>query len=134
MPPRRFAGKVAATANEPAMTAIKPEARDLLRALERQQPGTTADLLRLFAVDAPVLLQRLYGAHAMRDAEGLAQAAHYLRSSALALGLADVETGALALERDAVAALDDPGTRARLDDLRGRVESAVRELGGLIGG
>ncbi|HAI58832.1 MAG TPA: hypothetical protein DCM32_03025 [Xanthomonadaceae bacterium] len=114
------------------MTAIKPEVRELLRTLEHQQPGTTTELIRLFAVDAPVLLQRIYGAHAMRDAEGLVQAAHYLRSSALALGLSDIEAGALALERDAAAAIDDAATRVRLDALRSQVESAVRELRGLL--
>jgi HPt (histidine-containing phosphotransfer) domain-containing protein len=114
------------------MTTINPETVELLRMLDEQRPGTVAELVRLFSVDAPVLLQRIYGAHALQDADGLRQAAHYLRSSSLALGLTDIEQTALSIERDDFKDIGNAALPAKLDTLKVQVEAAVKELNTLF--
>ena len=60
---------------------------DQLRTLERERPGLMKELIRLFVSDAPKQMRLIDGAYSKRDSEGLRQAAHFLRSGALALGL-----------------------------------------------
>jgi HPt (histidine-containing phosphotransfer) domain-containing protein len=61
---------------------------DQLRVLERERPGLMKELIRLFVADAPKQMRLIDGAYGKRDPEGVRQSAHFLRSGALALGLA----------------------------------------------
>jgi len=60
---------------------------DQLRLLELERPGLMKELIRLFVGDAPKQMRLIEAAYGKRDPEGLRQAAHFLRSGALALGL-----------------------------------------------
>ena len=66
---------------------LKLQTLDQLRDLERERPGLMKELIRLFVGDAPKQMRLIDTAYAKRDPEGLKQAAHFLRSGALALGL-----------------------------------------------
>ncbi|HRQ35819.1 MAG: Hpt domain-containing protein [Chiayiivirga sp.] len=75
-----------------------PDALALLRMLDESEPGSSARLIRLFIADAPALLSRIELGHERRDSEELNQAAHFLRSSALALGATDLAGATQRLE------------------------------------
>lgn len=68
-------------------TPLDQQTLDQLRILERERPGLMKELIRLFVADAPKQMRLLDTAYAKRDPEGVRQAAHFLRSGALALGL-----------------------------------------------
>ncbi|MEO6103518.1 MAG: Hpt domain-containing protein, partial [Pseudoxanthomonas sp.] len=72
---------------------------DQLRELERQDPGLIKEIIRLFVADAPRQMRLIDSAYRQRDPEGLRQSAHFLRSGALALGLAWLSEQALHIER-----------------------------------
>jgi len=107
---------------------ISPETIAFLRTLDATRPGALRELIGLFALDAPILIQRLFGSHAMQDWLGLRQAAHYLRSGSLALGLVDVEARARQIEHDSVAAFQNADFSERLQALRDSVEEALAAL------
>ena len=69
-------------------TPLDQQTLDQLRILERERPGLMKELIRLFVADAPKQMRLIDTAYAKRDPEGVRQAAHFLRSGALALGLA----------------------------------------------
>ncbi len=80
-------------------TPIDPKALDLLNSLESDRPGLISELVRLFLADAPKQMQLIDDGHAARDRDQVSQAAHFLRSGAMALGLTDLVEASLAVER-----------------------------------
>ena len=80
-------------------TPIDPKALDLLNSLESDRPGLISELVRLFPADAPKQMQLIDDGPAARDRDQVSQAAHFLRSGAMALGLTDLVEASLAVER-----------------------------------
>jgi HPt (histidine-containing phosphotransfer) domain-containing protein len=70
------------------LPATDQQALDQLHQLELERPGLMNELIRLFVADAPKQMRLISSSYARRDPEGLRQSAHFLRSGALALGLA----------------------------------------------
>ena len=68
-------------------TPLEQQTLEQLRVLERDSPGLVKELIRLFVADAPKQMRLIDGAYNKRDPEALRQAAHFLRSGSLALGL-----------------------------------------------
>ena len=68
-------------------TPLDQQTLDQLRILERERPRLMKELIRLFVADAPKQMRLIDGAYAKHDPEGVRQAAHFLGSGALALGL-----------------------------------------------
>lgn len=109
-------------------TPLNQEALALLQLLETDQPGSLARLIRLFVADAPALLSRIEIAHERRDPEELRQAAHYLRSAALALGADALAVTAQQIEHlrpDQIGATEG---NVRLSALRSGLRDAVLSL------
>ena len=71
----------------PDPTPMNAKTAAELQELEQEQPGLTNDLIRIFLADAPRQMERIDAAYAARDPEAMRQAAHFLRSGALVLGL-----------------------------------------------
>jgi HPt (histidine-containing phosphotransfer) domain-containing protein len=65
---------------------VDPEALTRLDGVGR--PGLVAQLITLFLETAPDTMEALHTAHARRDLDGVARAAHRLRSSASNFGAA----------------------------------------------
>jgi len=107
---------------------LNQETLELLRSLEADQPGSLARLIRLFVADAPALLSRIELACERRDGEELKSAAHFLRSSALALGADDLAVAAQAVEHLGVERLGMPEAAERLQALRTGLRDAVLSL------
>jgi len=99
----REAGYIVADAPGPATmtsgTPIDPKALDLLNSLESDRPGLISEVVRLFLADAPKQMQLIDDGHAARDNDQVSQAAHFLRSGAMALGLTQLTDASLAVER-----------------------------------
>jgi HPt (histidine-containing phosphotransfer) domain-containing protein len=108
--------------------ALNEETLALLQSIEADQPGSVAQLIRMFVADAPALLSRIELAHERRDAADLRQAAHYLRSAALALGADALATSALAVEHLTPEQIEDAGGLAPLAALRSGLRDAVLSL------
>lgn len=107
---------------------LHPDAIALLHTLDESQPGSTANLVRLFAADAPSLLSRIELGHERGDLGEINQAAHFLRSSALALGAMELAEAALRLEHMDVAQLGSDAARACLEQLRASLRDALLSL------
>jgi len=101
---------------------------EMLRSLESDQPGSLARLIRLFVADCPGLLSRVEIAYERRDEEELKNAAHYLRSSALALGADDLAAAALQVEHLFAEAVGAAEAERRLQALRSGLRDAVISL------
>lgn len=114
---------------------IEPKAMELLRSLEADSPGSVRELVRLFVTDAPGQLLRIEEGCRQRDAEKVRQAAHFIRSGAMALGLTASAEASHAVERMPE---QDYGTdksewqvmslRAELADARAALLAAIEEL------
>lgn len=107
---------------------LNSDALALLHLLDQDQPGSFAKLIRLFAADAPALLSRIELAHERRDPAEVKHAAHFLRSSALALGATDLADAAFRVEH---LAPDHFGTGAadlKLAQLRVALRDALLSL------
>lgn len=78
---------------------IDPKALDLLNSLESDRPGLISEVVRLFVADAPNQMQLIDDGHLARNVEQVGQAAHFLRSGAMALGLTQLAEASLAVER-----------------------------------
>ena len=78
---------------------IDPKALDLLNSLESDRPGLISEVVRLFVADAPNQMQLIEDGHVARDPDQIRQAAHFLRSGAMALGLTHLTEASLAVER-----------------------------------
>ncbi len=101
---------------------------DQLRELERQDPGLIKEIIRLFVADAPRQMRLIDSAYRQRDPEGLRQSAHFLRSGALALGLAWLSEQTLHIER---LPLEDYGTEvsdAQVRQLRAELHQVLLVL------
>jgi len=107
---------------------LNQDTLELLRSLEADQPGSLARLIRLFVADAPTLLSRIELACERRDGEELKSAAHYLRSSALALGADDLAAAAQAVEHLPRSQLGTPEAGQHLQALRSGLRDAVLSL------
>ncbi len=78
---------------------IDPKALDLLNSLESDRPGLISEVVRLFVADAPNQMQLIDDGHLARNVDQVGQAAHFLRSGAMALGLTQLADASLAVER-----------------------------------
>jgi HPt (histidine-containing phosphotransfer) domain-containing protein len=107
---------------------LNQETLELLRALEADQPGSLAGLIRMFVADAPTLLSRVEVANERRDREELKNAAHFLRSSALALGADGLAAAALAVEHLAPELLGGAVAEQHLAALRSGLRDSVLAL------
>lgn len=107
---------------------LNQDTLELLRSLEADQPGSLARLIRLFVADAPALLSRIEVANERRDREELKSAAHFLRSSALALGAEDLAAAAQRVEHLAPGDLGTAHAAAPLAALRSGLRDAVLSL------
>ena len=101
-----------------APITLHPDALALLSTLDQSQPGSSAKLIRLFAADAPALLSRIELGHERRDVGEINQAAHFLRSSALALGATDLADAAFRLEHMDASQFGGNAAELRLAQLR----------------
>ena len=110
------------------LAPLNQDTLDLLRSLEEDQPGSLARLIRIFVADAPALLSRIEVANERRDREDLKSAAHYLRSSALALGADDLAATAQQVEHLAPEQLCGVDAAQRLLALRTGLRDAVLSL------
>ncbi len=108
-----------------AASLLDPKALELLRMLDRDQPGSFSEFVRMFVHEAPELVRRMEHAHAAGDADALGKSAHYLRSAALAMGATPLVEVCHALEHLDVGQLQDPAVIARFDDLRRRTRDAL---------
>jgi HPt (histidine-containing phosphotransfer) domain-containing protein len=98
---------------------------DQLRVLERERPGLMKELIRLFVSDAPKQMRLIDGAYAKRDPEGVRQAAHFLRSGALALGLAWLAEQARLLEHLDLPAYGSPAAGELVANLRAELHRVL---------
>jgi HPt (histidine-containing phosphotransfer) domain-containing protein len=128
---RYLAQEPAAARAHAAMSTPAPlnqETLEMLRSLEADEPGSLARLIRLFVADSPTLLSRVELAHERRDAEELRNAAHYLRSAALALGAEGLAAAAHKVEHLAPANFGTPEAHALLSGVRSGLRDAVMSL------
>ena len=107
---------------------LDPKALELLQSLESDSPGAMTELVRLFIVDAPTQLQRVVAGYQDRDTDQVRQAAHFLRSGALALGLTSLVDQAHALERLEASHYGQAEADALLSALRRGVRDAMVTL------
>lgn len=107
---------------------LNQETLEMLRSLEADDPGSLARLIRLFVADSPTLLSRVELAHERRDPDELKNAAHYLRSAALALGADGLAAAAHKVEYLTVAQFGTPEAATRLSALRSGLRDAVLSL------
>ena len=101
---------------------------DQLRLLERERPGLMKELIRLFVGDAPKQMRLIEAAYNKRDPEGLRQAAHFLRSGALALGLGWLAEQAGELERLDFPAYGESASTERVAQLRAELHRVLLAL------
>jgi len=107
---------------------IDPKALELLRSLDQDRPGAMIELVRLFITDAPVQMQRLEEGYRDRDGEQVRQAAHFLRSGALALGLTGMIDTSQVIEHLDISRYGEPESEAALAALRVESRNAVVAL------
>jgi HPt (histidine-containing phosphotransfer) domain-containing protein len=111
---------------------IDPKALELLRSLEQDRPGAMTELVRLFVADAPVQMQNVEDGYRDRDGDKVRQAAHFLRSGALALGMSGLIEAAGAVEQQEVAGFGSAEADAGLDRLRVQSRDAIVALLGIV--
>lgn len=109
-------------------TPLDRQTLDQLRLLERERPGLMKELIRLFVSDAPKQMRLIDGAYAKRDPEGVRQAAHFLRSGALALGLAWLAEQAGLLEHLELPTYGAPASNELLANLRAELHRVLLAL------
>ena len=107
---------------------LNPETLDMLRALEADDPGSLGRLIGMFVADTPGLLSRIDAARQKRDPEELKNAAHYLRSAALALGADDLAQAAHQVEHLTPDRIQGAESDALVATLHGRLREAVQSL------
>lgn len=104
----------------PAMAAAKldPKALELLRMLDRDQPGSFSEFVRMFVHEAPDLVRKMENALVAGDIDTLGKSAHYLRSAALAMGASQLVDVCHGLEQLKADEMQDPSLGPRFDQLR----------------
>jgi len=107
---------------------LKLQTLDQLRDLERERPGLMKELIRLFVGDAPKQMRLIETAYRMRDPEGLVAQAHFLRSGALALGLAWLADQAGLLEHMDFHEYGQPASDALVANLRAELHRVLLAL------
>ena len=117
-----------AIATMTAPTSLHPDAVALLKTLDDDQPGSAAKLIRLFAADAPALLSRIEVGYERGDHSEINQAAHFLRSSALALGATELADVAFRLEHLKAEHLGSDLATRHLSQLRVGLRNALLSL------
>ena len=101
---------------------------DQLRVLESERPGLIRELIRLFVADAPKQMRLIDGAYGKRDPEAVRQAAHFLRSGALALGLGWLAEQASLLEHLELAQYGTPASSELVAKLRAELHQVLLTL------
>jgi HPt (histidine-containing phosphotransfer) domain-containing protein len=109
-------------------TPLDRQPLDQLRLLESERPGLMKELIRLFVSDAPKQMRLIEGAYGQRDPEGVRQAAHFLRSGALALGLDWLADRSGDLERLDLPEYGSPAAGALLAGLRAELHRVLIAL------
>ena len=94
------------------------KALELLRMLDRDQPGSFSEFVRMFVHEAPELVKRMEQAQIAGDADSLGKSAHYLRSAALAMGATHLVEVCQGLEHLSDAEVADPAIQPKFDKLR----------------
>lgn len=107
---------------------LNQETLEMLRSLEADDPGSLARLIRLFVADSPALLSRIELAHERRNPEELRNAAHYLRSAALALGAEGLARAAHKVEHLTAERFNTAESAALLTGVRTGLRDAVLSL------
>ena len=108
-----------------AESLLDPKALELLRMLDRDRPGSFSEFVRMFVHEAPELVKKMEQAQLDGDPAALGNAAHYLRSAALAMGAVRLVEVCHGLEHLDGAQLAAPEMGARLDDLRRSTRDAL---------
>ena len=101
------------------------KALELLRMLDRDQPGSFSEFVRMFVHEAPELVKRMEAAQAAGDADSLGKSAHYLRSAALAMGATHLVEVCQGLEHRTDAQGADPEIPPKFDRLRRATRDGV---------
>jgi HPt (histidine-containing phosphotransfer) domain-containing protein len=101
------------------------KALELLRMLDRDQPGSFSEFVRMFVHEAPELVKRMEQAQVAGDADTLGKSAHYLRSAALAMGATHLVEVCQGLEHLSDAEVRDPAIMPRFDQLRRATRDAL---------
>ena len=101
------------------------KALELLRMLDRDQPGSFSEFVRMFVHEAPELVKKMEQAHTEGDADKLGQSAHYLRSAALAMGATHLVEVCQGLEHLTEEQVRDASIMPRFDQLRRATRDAL---------
>jgi HPt (histidine-containing phosphotransfer) domain-containing protein len=101
-----------------AAATLEPKALELLRMLDRDQPGSFSEFVRMFVHEAPDLVRRMENALRVGDIDTLGKSAHYLRSAALAMGAIQLVEVCHGIELLQVEQLQDADVGRRFDELR----------------
>ncbi|KFN49162.1 Hpt domain-containing protein [Arenimonas composti] len=98
--------------------SLEPKALELLRMLDRDQPGSFSEFVRMFVHEAPELVRRMENALLAGDIDTLGKSAHYLRSAALAMGATQLVSVCHGIEQLQAEQLQDADIGRRFDELR----------------
>ena len=101
------------------------KALELLRMLDRDQPGSFSEFVRMFVHEAPELVKKMEAAQAAGDADALGKSAHYLRSAALAMGATHLVEVCQGLEHLTDAQVADAAILPKFDQLRRSTRDAL---------
>lgn len=101
------------------------KALELLRMLDRDQPGSFSEFVRMFVHEAPELVKKMEQAQVAGDAEELGKAAHYLRSAALAMGATHLCEICHSLEHLTDDQLQESSIQPSFDQLRRATRDAL---------
>ena len=112
----------------PGLPTYEPEPLDQLRALDVEQPGLMNELIRIFVGDAPKQVQFIEAGLREHNPERIRQAAHFLRSGALALGLKQVAAAAHLVERMDIDTISPDEAKAAIEHLRNHVHYVLLYL------
>jgi len=108
-----------------AAPLLEPKALELLRMLDRDQPGSFSQFVRMFVHEAPDLVRKMEQAQQAGDADELGKSAHYLRSAALAMGASQLVEVCHGLEHNDIQDLQGQEMADRLNQLRRAVRNAL---------
>ncbi len=116
----------------PTPPTYEPEPLTQLLELDVEQPGLMNELIRIFVADAPKQLQFIEVGLRERNPERVRQAAHFLRSGSLALGLKQVAAAAHAVERMDISSITPEAAQAAGEHLREHVHHVLLYLLGQL--
>lgn len=108
-----------------AAPLLEPKALELLRMLDRDQPGAFSQFVRMFVHEAPDLVRKMEQAQQAGDLEELGKSAHYLRSAALAMGASQLVEVCHGLEHHDITDLHGAEMEDRFNQLRRAVRDAL---------